>query len=414
MTLRSWMVGLVAAVASAAPALAAPPVGITHAVSVPRAGATAPYIEVVFAKIFETSAAAAAAQDHTKYRLVDLYAGPGRTFAPQELAIGSAVVPALQWLPAEQLNTVQLFLATDLPASEDDRYILIVSGLSIGKTPVAVSSSPARVTMGIGAPGPVAPQWVKAKDKDSADMYFSGSISSSAAKDFYGNADIKFRYPTLERPIANRLHSFAPSFDLAASDNPDADPDSLKLGMVWQFYPIQKRGALLPITRWENALEHESSKNFDYRTVVWRSEWLFLPAAWPIGDNGAFWINPLAGIAAGEILEVPENAFDSGALFRLLAGISVTLEVPLFFAKQLSINAEYQLRRQYQDELAGALTLGRGSHPWTSIKAGVAFNDFVSFGAVFQDGEQPPKYKEVNRSISFDLTFKAARKNKPQ
>jgi hypothetical protein len=414
MTVPSAAIALVGTVLSAAPALAAPPVGITHAVYVPGSGGTPPSVEVVFARIFETSQAVAAAQDKTKYRLVDLYAGPGRTFAPQELAIDRPVVPALQWLPAEQLNTVQLFLTAALPAAEDDRYIVIVSGLSIGKSAVPVSASPARVTMRIGARGPATPQWVKAKNRDTADIYFSGSISRSAEKDFYGTVDLKFRYPMLERPIANRLHSFAPSFDLAASDNPDADPDSLRLGMVWQFYPIQTRGGPLPITRWENAAELEASKNFDYRTVLWRSEWLFLPAAWPVGDNGWFWINPLAGLAAGQILEVPESAFDHGPLFRLLAGVSATLEVPVFFAKQLSINAEYQLRHQYQDELAGAVTLGSGSHQWFSIKAGVAFNDFVSFGAAFQDGEQPPKYKAVHRSLIFDLTFKAARQNKPQ
>jgi hypothetical protein len=385
----------------------------TRGVYVPGSGGTAPCVEVVFAKIFETPAAVAAAQDATKYR-PRRSAGPGRTFAPTELVIDRAVVPALPWLPAEQLNTGHLCLAAALPAAEDDRYIVIVSGLSLGKTAVPVSASPARVTMRISTQNPVAPQWVKAKDKESADIFFSGSISRSAAKDFYGIADIKFRYPMLERPIANRLHSFAPSFDLAASDNEDADPDSLKFGLVWQFYPIQKRGAPLPISRWENALEHEASRNFDYRTVVWRSEWLFLPAAWPVGGNGWFWVNPLVGFAAGQILEVPEDAFDRGSLVRLLAGVSATFEVPVFFAKELSITAEYQLRQQYQDEFAGAVTLGRGSHPWTSIKAGVAFNDFVSFGAVFQDGEQPPKYKAVHRSLSFDLTFKAARKNKPQ
>jgi hypothetical protein len=156
----------------------------------------------------------------------------------------------------------------------------------------------------------------------------------------------------------------------------------LKLGFGWQFFRVTKSGGTLPITQWENALEHEASRNFDYRTLIWRSELLFLPRPWRAGENGWFWFNPTAGLAAGSILDVPENAFDSGGLFRLLNGVSATLEVPVFFAKTLSINGQYQIRRQFQDELAGALTLGKGPHPWASIKAEVAFNDFVSFGAV--------------------------------
>lgn len=414
MTLRRLLLPTVASVLAAAQGTAAPNVSIRHAVYVPKTASAPAQIELVFNALFDTPAAVTAAQDKTKYRLVDLYSGPGRTYAPQELTIDRAVVPAFAWLKAEQLNMVQLILAADLPAGEEDRYILIVSGLSIGAKALPVSVSPTRVTMRLAAPTAVVPQWVKAKDKDASDLYFSGAISRSAGTDFYGSADIKVRYPVIERTIRGRLHSFMPSFDLAASANPDADPDALKIGFGWQFLPIQKSGGVLPITRWENAFEQEASRNFDYRTLVWRSELLFLPPPWRLGENGWFWFNPTAGITVGGILEVPDDAFDDGGLFRLLGGVSATLEVPVFFAKTLSINGEYQIRRQFQDELAGALTLGKGSHPWTSIKAQVAFNDFVNFGAVFQDGEQPPKYKAVRRSLSLDLTFKAARKNKAQ
>lgn len=396
---------------------AADPVSISHAVYVPPSGtgltATPAHVEIVLASTFGTPAAVAQAGDKTKYRIVDLYAGPGRTYGPKELPIDRAVVPPLPPLAIEQLNTVQLFLPASLPATEDDRYILIVSGLQIGKQNVPVTASPTPVTMQMVTPTAIAPQWVKAKNKDAADVYFSGSVSRSAGKDFYGNADLKFRFPMLERDIGNRLHSFAPAFDLMASDNPDGDPDTVRLGGVWQFFPISKLGTFLPVTRWENAVEQEASRNFDYRNVIWRSELLFLPPPASVA-GGMLWVNPLVGIAAGSIVEVPDAAIESGSLFRLLGGVSATLDVPAFFAKRISITGEYQIRRQFQDEYVGAVTLREGSHPWLSAKAEVAFNNFVSFGAVYQDGRQPPKYKEVDRSLAFDLTFKAARKNKPQ
>lgn len=390
------------------------PVGIQNAVYVPKTVDTPVHVEVVFDASFETTAAVTAAQDKVHYRIVDLYGGTGGSFEPREIPISRVVVPTVQGLPVEQLSTVQLFLTVDLPDPKDDRYILIVSGLSIGKKAVAVSTSPARVTMTMATPTALTPMWVKAKDKDASDLFYSGALSRSANADFFGSADIKVRYPAIERTFGKRLHVFSPTFDLATSANPDADPDSLKIGFSWQFHPVKSTGRFWPITRWENAVDHEASRNFDYRTVVWRSEVLLLPPAVNLGKDAWFWINPIGGIAAGSILEVPDDAFDEGALFRLLGGVSATLEFPVFFGKTFSLQGEYQMRRQFQEEIVGKLTLGNGPHPWTSAKAEVAFNDYVSFGATFQDGEQAPKYEAVNSSLTFSLTFKAARKNKPQ
>lgn len=134
-----------------------------------------------------------------------------------------------------------------------------------------------------------------------------------------------------------------------------------------------------------------------------------LPRSLPVG-TGQFWINPTVGFAAGSIRQTPEGTVDAGPFSRLLAGATAIFEIPVFFGKMLTLNAEYAYRRQIQHELVGPRTVASGVHQWRRASTEVAFNDFVAFGVVFQDGEQPPVYKKVTRSLVFDLTFKAARK----
>jgi hypothetical protein len=402
MSLRR-LLGIALLLALAARAEGQPPVGIRHAVYVAGSGPTPAHVEVVFQSSFGAEAAAVDAANRDRYRLVDLYGSPGGAYGPVELRIDRAVVPVLSGVASERLNTVQLLLASELPVAVDDRYVLIVSGLSIGETPAAVTSTPTPVTMKMAGAGLKPRHWAKAETRETADVYFQGAWSRSAGSDFHGSLDVKARYPTAV-VAGKRTHWLTPTLDLAASADPDADPDSLVFGGAWQFFPVRRSGGSLPITRWENALEHEASRDFDYRTLVWRSELLLLPKAWRIG-GAWFWVNPVAGIAAGRILEVPEQAFDSGGLFRLLAGVGATLEI----AETFSIGGQYHVRRQFQDELAGQVTFGKGTHPWIVLTAALAFNDFISVGATYKNGELPPTYQRVRDSVTIDLTFKAAR-----
>lgn len=390
-----------------ATAATAADVGIRYAVFVPASADTPAHIEVVFEALFDTQAAVDAAQDTTKYRVLDLFGGGVAIATPSEVEVTAASVPATEWVPARSSDTVRLHVA--LTAAADNRYLVIVSGLKIGATQAPVTSAPTTVSRALPRPTAATPSWGKAKGKDTADVYVSGSLSRTANDRFYGNADVKLRYPIVERPFGDRLHRFAPTFDLVASDNPEADPNSMRAGINWQFFPIQALAGWLPATRWENAFEHESSRDFEYRTMVWRSELLFLPPPVPIG-TGRFWISPTVGFAAGAIRQTPAGTVDAGPFSRLLTGATATFEIPTFFGKMLTLNAEYAYRRQLQDELVGPRTVASGVHQWRRASAEIAFNDFVAFGAVFQDGEQPPVYKRVTRSLVFDLTFKAARK----
>ena len=67
----------------------------------------------------------------------------------------------------------------------------------------------------------------------------------------------------------------------------------------------------------------------------------------------------------------------------------------------------------YQDELTDDNTLARGNHHWATAKAELQLTDFVSVATTVEHGEQPPKYKKVNRNLTFDLVLKAKRTNGP-
>lgn len=377
-------------------------VPIRHAVYVDRIPAL---VEVVFEASFGTADAKKAASDITHYRLLDLYGG-----AQQSLqAVLIPIARAEAFGDEVSGNTVQLHLAAPLPAAVDHRYILMVSGVSLGETPIPVSAAPVSITMAIAGPPAGRLTWKKAANRDAADFFFSGVLSRSKDTDFFGSVDMKVRYPTV-KTSGGHVHTLSPTFDLAISADPGADPDSVTFGVVWQFFPRARAGdGGMPVTRWENAVEHEASRDFEYRTAVARSEWLFLPRPFRVGKKGNLWLGVLAGAAIGRIFEAPADTADSGTLYRLVGGLALTAEAPIA-GKQLQISADYIVREQFQDEVAGMMSLGKGTHQWASVKAEIAFNDFVSVGILFQDGEKPPTYTRVKRSLSLDFTVKAARK----
>ncbi len=417
MNMRTVSVAVVLALCASGSAAAANHVAIHEAVYIAAAPPNNPHIEVVFESSFGTTAAAAAAGNKANYRVLDLLAGSPGSPRVTEIAV-TPKVATLPSMPAEQSNTVQLVIdAGSIPAVAENRYIVIASNLTFGAKNVPVDPAPAPITMSGPGAAPAAllrPQWSKTKDRDSADVYFSGSLSRSQQTAFYGSADIKVRYPLLEPTFWSRVHWFAPQFDLQASKNPDADPDSMTIGGSWLWYPVQRSRGSLPILQWENAPALESSKNFDQRNFVWRSELTALPQAVRMGKAGNFWVNPVAGVAAGRILKVPGDIISTGPIFRTLVGFSATFEMPIPSAKKLSLNATYEHRQLHQQELVGDLTLEQGGHHWVTAKAEIQFTDLISLGANFEDGEKPPKYRAVHRSLTFDLTFKAARKNKKQ
>jgi hypothetical protein len=389
------------------PAVGQDVVGVTSATYyvVARDG---PHIEVAFGQSFGTSDAVEAAKTASAYRLLDVMVATAGGHGVERIPV-TVVVPVLQGLRPEQGLIVRIVPDRPLDPSTPNRYVLIVSNLTFGEEKIPVDTRP----VGVGMSSSVGPPpkmtmlgWTAAGDRDEADLFFSGMLSRSGDDPFFGAVDIKARYP-LERQVGDRVHYLSPVFDLATSANPDADADGMKVGYTWLFEPVTIPRRYLPTMAWENAVEFESQKDFDATNLIWRSELTLLPKAWAHG-----WINPIVGLALGRMIAVPVETVSKGNVVRALVGGTATAQATTF-GKKVTATAGYQWRYLFQPELIGEIALGEGGHGWLSISGEVGFTDYVSFGAAFKDGRQPPSFKVVDRSLTLDLTFKAKRERKP-
>ena len=353
-------------------------------------------VEVIFDGAFGSDETVTAAGSKDVYLLMDLGAGANRQST--QIPIASVEIPPVPGgQPATKGNTVYLILTNPL-TDEKGRYAVSVSSsLTFGKDKVPADPTPEM--LGAGTKGRLVRQWAEADDRDDADVYFAGSISNSENQTYYGSTDIKVRVPKIVKQAGSYVFWVAPNLDFQTSNNPDADPDSIKLGASVLFNPH-------PLLQWETVPGFESTKDFDANNFVVRSELTFLP--YPlIGKKGKFWVNPVAGIAFGGGIDAP-NDLPTGSIFRTLLGFRSTLKVPVPVGK-LGIGFGYMWWHLYKDELVGETTVGKGNRHWLTFKAELGFNDYMSVGVTIQDGSQPPSYKDVNRNVAIDLIFKAKR-----
>jgi hypothetical protein len=340
------------------------------------------------------------ASDPANYRIVDLGSPPA------QVTVASAAIETIAGLPAERMDTVYLTLAAPL-TEVSKRYVVIVSNVTFGKDATPVDSAPTVIALISERPARVRRLWTSSKDRDDSDMYFSGAISGSRNEKYYGSTDVKVSVPLWMPEAGNRVHFLAPRLDIQTSANADADPDAVDLGFSWTWFPWT-------LVQWENVPEIESTRSFSVTDFVWRSEFTLLPHSYQVGDETQLWITPRAGFALGRIAHVPDDSttLKKGPIARAVAGASATLKIPVFFAKSASLSGGYEVRLLGEDEPTESDTLSAGRHHWATAKGEVAFNDFVSFALTLQDGQQPPKYKSVNRAVTFDLVLKAKRINK--
>src|SRR5262249_39571045 len=153
-----------------------------------------------------------------------------------------------------------------------------------------------------------ATKWVsgKATDRDDADLYFAGEAGRTADDAFVGGVDAKIRIPYFRPKWWKRLHTISPEFDLQVSGDPNADPDSLKLGVNWSWFPLQQRVGPLSAIRWTNIGGMESDGGLDTINGLWTSKIVVLPLALT-GDSASFYINPLLGIELGGNISRPTS-----------------------------------------------------------------------------------------------------------
>ena len=264
------------------------------------------------------------------------------------------------------------------------------------------------------------------KGRNDSSIYIAGEITRASGTDTYSSIDIKVEYPLAPKNYWNRDHTFAPVFDLRASNNPKADPDSMTFGGLWVFNLDRSKASVAPSgaasgsiysnTFWENAGKIEAERDFDNVNAIWSSRFI-IPLNLINTRRTKLTIDPFFGTELGRNLQSPLAVANGKPLARPLIGAAMVAAFPLQRngVNPLTFESNYIRRWPLYEEVSlqansdGSLkAILHNTKPkdFVEAKFNYQFNDFFGMYTGYEYGSLPPSYKLVDHRFRLGLVYK--------
>ncbi|HEV7894104.1 MAG TPA: hypothetical protein VGP08_26050 [Pyrinomonadaceae bacterium] len=312
------------------------------------------------------------------------------------------------------------------PLTPGDFYQLYVTGLKFGDeaqgTPLSakvefttIPSTSSDSDAGTSLP------LTAAEDREDANIYLSGELSRASGTDAVYTADMKVSYE-IPAHFWNRAHFFEPLFDLKASSDPEADPDTMKLGVDWDFEWVRRSGSkkFFKPMRLQNSFLVEAERDFDNANLTWGSKLVF-PSRLLRNESKrlSFRMRPFVGVELGKNIKSPVEEAENKGIARGLFGSSLNLKYKIkqkaldnvsfeasYTRRLLMLREVYFTKSDEDDEKLRPVFFGRNPRDW--IESKLNFNFREDFGAFigYEYGQQPPSYKLVDHRMKIGLTYK--------
>ena len=342
-----------------------------------------------------------------------------------------------------QFSTVRVYLSTPLDLIKDDTItVFYVASAFNGKdvkVPVTSMVTPLAPPVSGNKVPATRPKdtggfnFKTAKGRDDAHLYFAGELNRASGTSFSGSVDLKIELPL--PALRTPRHELLPFLDLKASNDPKANPDTIKVGLASKFIVAQagleySEKSPVAAIAWYNTGKIEGDRDFDNTNVIASSVFLFplkplflTPAS---RDRAFVALTPFVGIEAGKNLSSPVVAAEGRGLARILVGSQIFMR--LFQGEEsfarLTLDGVYERRWPLRAEIGFRdatieIENGKdktiqvpaffGSRPrqWAEAKLNYNFNEFFGVFTGYQYGELPPAYKLVDHGFRFGLVVKA-------
>lgn len=281
--------------------------------------------------------------------------------------------------------------------------------------------------VGVIKKGPaLVPRIVESDGKEDADVFISGEVAGTRKNRAQFSTEIK-----TERPFRRKTTEWTPFFNINASTDSEADPDSMNFGLRYKKNfiadvslvnerPSARRG-FSSFVSLEGKIESE--RDFENTNAIAAVRYTLLPTVFPTGRKKPFriWLEPFAGGEFGKNLRSPLKSIQGSGVSRLFAGSTATLKI--FVNKPGLKNIVWQnsyIRRWLlKEELSfktnedGGLALrssGKGPRDFAESKLLFKFNDYFNPYFAYDWGVVPPSYKKVDHRyrLGFIYQFKIA------
>ncbi len=266
--------------------------------------------------------------------------------------------------------------------------------------------------------------------REDSDIYIEGTIEGASGEKSAFTIDASFGKRFKFSPN-NEDNTWKPFFDIKASTNEDADPDSLAFGVEFQqATKIDSKPLGITDIFFRETPKFEADRNFRNVNLVgdFRMHFISDNLAGTIG-RVSYDIVPFFGIELGKNLKSPVDEADGNGIARPLIGANLFANLYTWsagqneYAKALTFETLYERRWPLTGEVAldddddgnpVGLQISRKPHDY--VKSSLTFDFARNFGfkASYEYGSLPPLFKLVDHKFSLGLVFKGvfARKNK--
>ena len=363
------------------------------------------------------------------YFLLDTAAMPGS----REIAIAADPAPVIELIddtdPTNDSSIVRLRVNSKLTVpqtAKTPRYYLTAVNITFDGKELKKNAVPLAFETTLTPEKATAkPGWEAADGKDDADIYLDGLVTRASGTDFNGTVDIEVGYPVFSNFSIfgrNRVQTFTPKFEIAASTDPEADPDSMKFGLDWKI-PFRRSNSFFIGGNWTNSGLIEATRDFDNANAIWKSRFQFLHRVLPArrGSNVRFYVKPFIGMELGKNFVSPVEEADGRAIARGLFGSTMNLNFLIRKPRldSIGLEASYERRLLMRSEVffdkdpetkkLVPIFFGRKPREWISTKLNLNFRDDFAGYIGYEYGQQPPAYNLVDHRMKIGLTYKIKR-----
>lgn len=259
-----------------------------------------------------------------------------------------------------------------------------------------------------------AKNFTKAKGKEDADIYFSGTVvGARGSKPLYA-FESKLGY------LFNlkKKGALGPRAEVNAASQSNIDPDSVKASVSYEKLVVlgPARGLILR----SDAVGLEFDTENRTRNLITELNGTFVLPPARLGEHTFAAVDFMAGFEGGHNYRHKLNEDGLGNLWRWKFGVNFTLvalKPPLF--KRIDFNAGYLVRilssaepftKTINDEDVTTLEKKPRHHVGSDLD--FMFSDALGVTLKYRYGSLPPAFKFVDHSVSVGLTFKLKQANK--
>lgn len=259
------------------------------------------------------------------------------------------------------------------------------------------------------ARGTPAPRGYRAaRGKDDADVYLSGTFVAAHGSRPSFAADVKLRHEILS-PAGGSLKA---AFDLAAANEPNLDPDSIKGSLSYD----RVFAASAIVLRWA-LVTGEFARKDDLVNLTSSARVMWAPRSLPLASRTYLALEPFGGFDLGRKLS------------RRPAGTDETVARPFFGANayvlalapgagldRITLGTEFTLRLPQTDEPyterregQTLASLTQRARPHLRVDLALQFKAGFGFSVQYRHGSEPPAFARVEHRLALGFTVQLQR-----